>query len=157
MMTRKPPVRHRVRSHKREGKPVRSFVRGSGTSRKNPSKVVGAASQKTYEEMSLGTMYGKYKKLLMPFFDRELITEEILEPDGYCIGGYVQSVTTGKKYKWGENWSQGFTLSATRMAKHLDKAGLLPEVEEGDPELFDAMKRMAKYRLLAWMKDKYGM
>lgn len=40
-MTRKPPVRHKVRSHKREGKPVRSFARGSGTPKKSPPKVVG--------------------------------------------------------------------------------------------------------------------
>lgn len=30
-MTRKSPIRHKVRSHKREGKPVRSFSRGKGT------------------------------------------------------------------------------------------------------------------------------
>lgn len=30
-MTRKSPIRHKVRSHTRNGKPVRSFVRGSGT------------------------------------------------------------------------------------------------------------------------------
>ena len=156
-MVRKSPIRHKVRSHKREGKPVKGFVRGSGTSRKNPSKVVGTASQKTYEEMSLGTMHGKYRKLLMPLFDQELITDVIRRPDGWDMGGYVQSKTTGKKYKWGQNWTTGFTLSATRMAKHLNKAGLLPEVEEGDPELFNAVKRMAKYTLLAWMKDKHGM
>ncbi len=39
-MTRKSPVRHKVRSHKREGKPVRSFERGKGT-RPRLRKIVG--------------------------------------------------------------------------------------------------------------------
>ena len=154
---RKHPIRHTVRRHTREGKPVRSFTRGYGAPRKSPSKTVGAAPQKTYEEMTIGTMYGKYKKILMPFFDQELVTAVSRDETGYDTGGYVESVTTGKRYKWGENWTTGFTLSATRMAKYLDKAGLLPEVEEGPPGGFNAMKRMAKYAVQDWMKDKHGM
>lgn len=157
-MKRKPPIKHKVQSHKREGKPVKSFMRGSGTPRKSPSKVVGAVQQKTYDrEMSRGEVYSKYGESLMPFFDQELITEEIYRPDGYSIGGYVQSVTTGKKYKWGENWTTGFTLSATRMGKHLNKAGLLPDVKGGDPKWHPLVKRGAvKYRLLEWLKNQYG-
>ncbi len=45
MVKRKKPVRHKVRGHTREGKLVKSFVRGSGTARKNPSKVVGTTPQ----------------------------------------------------------------------------------------------------------------
>lgn len=37
---RKSPVRHKVRSHKREGKPVKSFARGSGTSKRRSSRTV---------------------------------------------------------------------------------------------------------------------
>ncbi len=41
MVKRKSPIKHKVRNHKREGKPVKSFVRGSGSPRKRPSKIVG--------------------------------------------------------------------------------------------------------------------
>ena len=40
-MTRKPPVRHRVKSHERKGKLVKSFVRGSDVSKRRSSRTVG--------------------------------------------------------------------------------------------------------------------
>ncbi len=46
-MKRKSPTRHKVKSHTREGKPVRSFVRGSGTSKKKLSKVVRGRTNTT--------------------------------------------------------------------------------------------------------------
>lgn len=42
MVKRKTPVRHKVRSHKREGKPVRSFARGKGQRSQRSRKVVVA-------------------------------------------------------------------------------------------------------------------
>lgn len=36
MNTRKKPIRHVVSSHEREGKPVRSYLRGSGTRSSKP-------------------------------------------------------------------------------------------------------------------------
>jgi len=39
-MKKKSPIRHKVRAHIREGKWVEQFIRGSGTTRKKPSKVV---------------------------------------------------------------------------------------------------------------------
>lgn len=38
---RKSPICHEVHSHTRKGRPVMSFERGSGTSKKRPHKVVG--------------------------------------------------------------------------------------------------------------------
>ncbi len=52
-MTRKPPTRHNVRSHKREGKSVRSFIRGSGTPKKRISKVVGKSDKYPWTECQL--------------------------------------------------------------------------------------------------------
>jgi len=46
MVKRKTPVRHTVRSHKRNGKPVRSFERGSGQPHKRSGKVVGQSCLK---------------------------------------------------------------------------------------------------------------
>lgn len=40
MVKRKSPVRHRVRSHTRKGKSIKSFVRGSGTKVRRPRRVV---------------------------------------------------------------------------------------------------------------------
>jgi len=39
-MTRKPPIRHKVRPHTREGKRISGFKRGKGQSKKRTSKVV---------------------------------------------------------------------------------------------------------------------
>jgi len=41
MVKRKTPIRHKVRSHIREGKKVRSFERGKGSRPKQPKRVVG--------------------------------------------------------------------------------------------------------------------
>lgn len=46
MVKRKKPIRHKVRSHKREGKPVKSFERGSGSPRRRSSKTVGRVKSK---------------------------------------------------------------------------------------------------------------
>ncbi len=41
MPTRKPPIRHKVKRHKREGRLVKEFERGSGVRRNQRSRVVG--------------------------------------------------------------------------------------------------------------------
>ncbi len=46
-MTRKSPIRHKVRSHTRQGKKIKSFKRGSGTQPlKHPRRVVGLNIEK---------------------------------------------------------------------------------------------------------------
>jgi len=40
-MTRITPIRHTVKGHKRQGKRVKTFMRGSGTPKRKPPKVVG--------------------------------------------------------------------------------------------------------------------
>lgn len=53
MSPRKTPIRHKVQSHKREGKPVRSFVRGTGTSKRRSPKVVGESDKYPWTECQL--------------------------------------------------------------------------------------------------------
>jgi len=115
-------------------------------------KSIGLPEEAEYD------MWRAYRKTLKPFFDRELRTAESFDECGRDIGGYVESVTTGKRYSWGDNWTTGLTLSATRMAKHLYKAGLLPDVPIGDPKSHDRIKRgTAKDSVLKWIKDKHDM
>lgn len=72
MMKRKSPTLHKVRSHKREGKPVRSFVRGSGMSRKNPSKVVKGKGNpsKRIEFCPVCSGAGRVSKLPEDFYEK---------------------------------------------------------------------------------------
>jgi len=47
---RKPPVRHRVRAHTRNGKPVKEFHRGEGARTKRGHKKVGRSSRSDVEQ-----------------------------------------------------------------------------------------------------------
>jgi len=107
--------------------------------------------------MSLVDMSIEYDKVLKLFFDKELITGEIRDDTGRDMGGFVESKSTGKRYTWGEDWTMSFGLSASRMAKYLNKVGLLPDVKEGDPEYFDFIKESAKHKLLNWLKNQHDM
>jgi len=197
MVTRKSPIQHRVKTHKRQGNPIQSFERGHGQRPqrpgggivvgKNPSTQspettyppitcpeCGHVFPGTYKDYlfriafcpkcgkmikleSIGLpeeaeweIRKEYRKILKLFLDRELRAAKVYDDRGYDAGGYVESVTTGKRYSWGDNWTTGFTLSATRMAKYLYKAGLLP-----DTKLDDRTKlQTAKSSVLKWMKDK---
>ncbi len=45
MVKRKTPIHHRVKSHKREGKPVRSYERGSGSRARRSRRMVASNVQ----------------------------------------------------------------------------------------------------------------
>jgi len=90
-------------------------------------------------------------KIFKPFFDKELITEEIKREDGYSLGGYIQSRSTDKKYRWGSDWSATFTLAATNMAKHLAKQGMLPDIGGSERSTYI----LAKLYLRDWLGDEH--
>lgn len=57
-MVRKPPIRHKVRSHEREGKSVREFERGSGQRLQRSRRVVKSTSHEDeYETIPGGECY----------------------------------------------------------------------------------------------------
>lgn len=67
-MTRKTPIRHKVRKHRREGKTIKSFERGSGKKYQRPRKVVGKGviRPKTYKNYRYfhGTPYVNFKSIM---------------------------------------------------------------------------------------------
>lgn len=83
-MTRKSPVRHKVKSHTRQGRPVKSFTRGKGRRLHNPNnlgqrrrlvkrvKIVGVNGQEArINDEVVGTMnadYGVFDKETQKYF-----------------------------------------------------------------------------------------
>ncbi len=67
-MVRKSPIRHKVRSHIRGGKPIKSFERGSGKKSQRSSRVVGTRtiSPKNYSSYHYfhGTPYENFKSII---------------------------------------------------------------------------------------------
>lgn len=72
---RKSPARHRVKSHKRKGKQVKSYERGSGTRqiRTTRRKLVGkeGSSRKTMEDYEITFYYSKGRKETVPIAARD--------------------------------------------------------------------------------------
>lgn len=61
---RKPPIKHDVKAHTREGRPVQSFTRGSGEKRVKRKKVV-VGGKKDYEIVPIGDCYGYVFKMAL--------------------------------------------------------------------------------------------
>lgn len=118
MIKRKSPIRHKVRSHTREGKKVRSFARGSGTKSQgiHKSRVVdrdGIVDQRKLLEEWKRNQF-KYMKDAMKRIGQTVPDEKIQQVvdsdaekiqrilrDGLDVGGiikYIERVTL-EKYK----------------------------------------------------------
>lgn len=63
-MTRKTPIRHKVRSHKREGKPVKSFERGKGVHPRRSPRVVRQQRPKVVSQRRVPKMTSEAQRLL---------------------------------------------------------------------------------------------
>lgn len=112
-MPRKSPVRHRVRAHKREGEPVRSFTRGRGRTPRR-SKVVGVVSWRPdwFKSLIVDHVYKKMRGLQRGFPDEGYGPENM---DGYFAGmlTWVGGDTIEEMSQGNEN-VVAFTLSALR-------------------------------------------
>lgn len=75
-MTRRSPVRHKVRSHARQGERVQSYQRGRGTSPRKSSKVVGKPSP--HDVLEGIEKYEAYRPSFQPDFPYEELDPKII-------------------------------------------------------------------------------
>ncbi len=112
-MPRRSPIRHKVRRHKREGKPVRSFTRGKGQ-KSQRSKIVGVVDWRPswFKSLIVNAVYKKMKEFQRDFPDEGYGPEN--------MDGYFAAMLTWVGGNTIEEMSQGnenvvaFTLSALR-------------------------------------------
>jgi len=155
MVKRKKPIRHKVRSHKREGKSVRSFTRGSGTSRKNPSKVVGATPREVSKEPRLVRTRHHLTKLIRSGVDRIHQTEMIYAPADQ-IEDLVRDTLT-KSHKAGYILSEDFdkNIDTVRHWEVIrervnDTRREIREFEEAIVDMREQIARVESGKMKAW-------
>jgi len=85
VVKRKPPVRHTVRAHKRKGKSVRSYLRGSGTQSQRPSKAVGRVYTPTVTSVDV-TTDGPYIDHVIVNYEMD-VNGEVTKFDLYSTDG----------------------------------------------------------------------
>lgn len=112
-MTRKSPIKHRVRQHKREGKVVESFTRGRGTRRLQKGEYV-------------------FRKRLLHKKSRRLKT-----PEGDIVS-IDAPIANGIKKIWQKGWRTSGTCSShigEWNAPFVDFSSI-PLVYDGDPDYY---------------------
>lgn len=133
VLSRKPPIRHTVRSHKRGGKPVKSFERGKGQKPQRSRRIVGKVNPPTIQ----------YKKLTKAVLRKIFNTEDVSSKrtTGPKYDRIVYRVYTPERriviweYRWRE-WG--------RMTGKKDfsiRVGRVTSIKEGTPEYKSLLKK----------------
>lgn len=154
-MPRKPPIRHKVRSHRREGKSVRSFTRGSGTPRRNPPKVVGATSRETDKKLKVIRTRHHLTRLISSGVDRIHQTEVI-----YALADQIEDLvrdTLTKSHKAGYILREDFdkNIDTVRHWEAIrdrvnDTRREIRELEEAIVDIREQIARVESGKMRAW-------
>lgn len=117
-MSRKSPVRHKVKSHTRRGKLIKSFTRGSGDRSQDvrKSRVIGEISIPDQEELLIEWKKKQFKYMkdaierigevvpdekIQQSVDKDAEKVQRILRDGLDVGGIIRTIeeVTLKKYK----------------------------------------------------------
>ncbi len=132
MTKRKSPVRHRVRAHKREGKPVKSFERGSRQKPQRSRKIVGKINPSTIQYKKLT------KRVLKKIFNTEDVSSK--RTTGFKYDRITYHVYTPERRVviWEYRWKNG---KLTGKKDFFIKAEKATNIKKGTPEYKSLLKK----------------